>query len=416
MNNMDTSFYDINNTTTKTNIIYNMRFISFIQRLKQHFSAEIENVMKTHGDILEFADIQNKIREYIVEVQDEIDTKNNKKISNNTPYSYPDFFCIFIAIICNDAQLEKYNCLNEILEYIRKTRPLSMSGYSSNESNNEHSNIKFQCACGHICSPQNLYYIYNPETLTRLLVGCDCVKKYDIIEPVILKNVIAQSRNDENYKRCGEINEKMYKKKIIEGLLKKNETIDSLKTKYTYIGGNFGEHLEYLQVMLCGEYKNDNITEFIRDTMENDCDVCGRSNKQKLCIWNVNEEIISLCNPCNKYMKIIETYKAKICDDCGEPHKNRRDNYCNTCRLKVECDECEERKECTKSHGYNRCNECIKKPYCKNCNKLSVKVKGYMCEICYNNCYVKKCGCGTPIQSKYTKCYICNNKVKRISR
>lgn len=59
---MDTSFYDINNSTTKTNIIYNMRFISFIQRLKQHFSVEIENVMRTHGDILEFADIQNKIK------------------------------------------------------------------------------------------------------------------------------------------------------------------------------------------------------------------------------------------------------------------------------------------------------------------------------------------------------------------
>jgi len=410
MENINRSFYDINTTKTTTNIIYNARFIYFIQRLKKHFSVEIEDVMKTHGDISDFTCIQNKIREYIVEYQHEIDTKNNKKIVNNSPYSYPDFFCIFIAIICDDTQLNKYNGLNEILEYIIKTQPLSMSGYSSNESNNEHSNITFQCACGHICSPQNLYYICEPDTLTRILVGCDCIKKYKIIEPIVMKNVIEKCRNDDNYKRCIEINEKIYKNKIIEGLKKKNETIDSLKKNYEYIGGNFGEHLEYLQSrLLCEQYDNYDINGFIHDTMENNCDICGRSNKKKLCIWNVREEIISLCFPCNKYMKIIEN-KAKMCDDCGEPHKNRRDNYCNTCRLKVECDECEERKECTKSHGYNRCNECIKKPYCKNCNQISVKVNGYMCEICYKKCYVNRCHCGKLITSKYRKCYTCNNK------
>jgi hypothetical protein len=41
MENINRSFYDINTTKTTTNIIYNMRFISFIQRLKKHLSVEI---------------------------------------------------------------------------------------------------------------------------------------------------------------------------------------------------------------------------------------------------------------------------------------------------------------------------------------------------------------------------------------
>jgi len=392
--------YDDDSIVTKTNIIYNDKFKNFIKKIKRNFP---EDAFKSQN-LEEKMDLQDRIRKYIVknqyENENEIDMKNNKKMFLGCHSSHEDFFCIFIALLIRDEKLDDFKNLNEILEYIKKQEAFGMSGYAcSDVENTGSSQLRFCCACDHNCSPQNLYVINNPDTFYAIIVGSKCIKKYKIIEPRIMETVIKTLENDKNYKK--------FKKMLIEGKLEEkiNENIMSFKINYKNIGANFGDNLVKFKADLINDsYQIDYVIEYIQDTIQEKCILCEKNNKKKYIFKNnIDNEFVALCKTC---CSNLGYNNKKKCKDCRKYHRNRKDNYCNFCRLKSICTTCNDRKICKLYDNFNRCDDCSLLKYCKECKKDVVTGEYTHCKKCYNLC--KKCECGRRItDNKYNTCYNC---------
>jgi hypothetical protein len=389
---------------TKTNVIYNDNFKNFIKKMKRNFS---EDDLKTQN-LEDKMDLQDRIRKYIVKNQKEIDMKNNKKMFLGSHSSHEDFFCIFIALLIRDEKLDDFKNLNEILEYNKKHEAFGMSGYACSDAENTGSSqLRFCCACAHDCSPQNLYVINNPDTFYAIIVGSECIKKYKIIEPRIIETVIKTLKNDKNYKKFKNI-KKNEKKMLIEGKLEKklNENIMSFKINYKNIGANFGDNLVKFKADLINDsYQIDYVIEYIQDTIQEKCRLCEKNNKKKYIFKNnIDNEFVALCKTC---CSDLGYNNKKKCKDCRKYHRNRKDNYCNDCRLKSICTTCNDRKICKLYDNFNRCDDCSLLKYCKECKKDVVTGKNTHCKKCYNLC--KKCECGRRItDNKYNTCYNCH--------
>jgi len=398
---MEASYND-DEIITKTNVIYNDKFKNFIKKIKINIS---EDALKS----LELDDkmaIQDSIREFIVKNQNEIDMKNNNIIHAK---SHRDFFCIFIALLIRDEKLDDFENLNEILQYIKKNQVFQMGGYACSDAENTGSSqTRFCCACNHDCSPERLYTIQNPDTHNSIIVGCECIKKSEIIEPRIIETVIKTLENDENYKKFKNM-KKNEKKNMIEEKLEKKlkENILSFKMNYKNIGANFGDNLNMLRIELINNnYLINDINEYIENSLLDECILCEKNNKDKFIFKNnIDNEFIALCKPC---CNSLEINNKKHCIDCGESHKNRKDNYCNYCRLKSYCITCNCHKICKLyNKKFNRCFDCSLLNYCKDCKENKVSCINYLCKKCLSSC--KKCKCGKSITNKkYDKCYNCH--------
>jgi hypothetical protein len=113
--------------------------------------------------------------------------------------------------------------------------------------------------------------------------------------------------------------------KFMKGLQEYNLTLDEMNN-WKYCGGNKDEHYRYFK--LC--CKDDDFPE------PTDHCVCGHHIEENCYITDGNE-ILVLGNCCIK--KFIKN-KTRTCSTCGEPHKNRKVNKCNHCRIGL-CDICE---------------------------------------------------------------------------
>jgi hypothetical protein len=57
--------------------------------------------------------------------------------------------------------------------------------------------------------------------------------------------------------------------------------------------------------------------------------VCGHKIHHNFYITGIKKDILVLGSTC---IKNFIDYSGKTCQDCGLPHKNRKDNFCNECR------------------------------------------------------------------------------------
>ena len=107
--------------------------------------------------------------------------------------------------------------------------------------------------------------------------------------------------------------------KFIKGLENYSITYDEIKnSNWKYCGGRTGSHLKYFK--LC--CKDDDLPDAV-----DEC-VCGHRIQQN-CYITDGERILVLGNCCIK--KFIPK-SSRTCEDCGNPHKNRKVNKCNKCR------------------------------------------------------------------------------------
>jgi hypothetical protein len=128
---------------------------------------------------------------------------------------------------------------------------------------------------------------------------------------------------------------------FIKGLGNYGLTYEEIKnSNWKYCGGRTGHHLKYFK--LC--CKDDDLPDIV-----NEC-VCGHIIKEN-CYITDGHQILVLGNCCIK--KFISK-SSRTCEDCGDPHKNRKVNKCNNCRIGV-CEICDI--EC--NYKYKRCYNCI---------------------------------------------------------
>ena len=78
---------------------------------------------------------------------------------------------------------------------------------------------------------------------------------------------------------------------------------------------------------------------------------------------NKHDQIFILGKCCIK--KFINTGTSLLCEICNEPHKNRKNNRCNICRLKSICQTCIK----PISRQYRYCYNC----HCKRSSKENMK-------------------------------------------
>jgi hypothetical protein len=128
--------------------------------------------------------------------------------------------------------------------------------------------------------------------------------------------------------------------KFIKGLENYGLTYEEIKnSEWKYCGGRTGRHFKYFE--LC--CKDDDLPEHV-----NEC-VCGHHIREN-CYITDGEQILILGNCCIK--KFIPK-SSRTCEDCGNPHKNRKVNKCNNCRIGT-CERCG--KEC--DYSYKNCYSC----------------------------------------------------------
>lgn len=380
---------------SKIRVIYNSNFIDFIKKLRRDNDLSWLCLQ----DLEKILPVQEELREYIVENQDLFELQYGK--IDLTSNSHPDFFAIMICIIVPD--LENYSNFNEILHESKKGL-WDINLYSS-ETQEEGSEAyvanNFKCACNHWCSPENLYIIHNFQSKKNILIGCDCAEKTGFIEPEKIKRMKDRREENPKYKKFMEMTERKNKQKYNEDVEKQLEKMkisqEIIKKNYEYFGGNYSEHLTFF----CNQrhiYTLDHISEYIKDN----CETCSRKTKNKLLLINQDLDYYSVCERCcSNFGKMPK--KHGICEDCGEEHRNRSDNYCNECRKKSNCLKCRQRDFCCDG----RCSICISKyNFCIDCKITEVSIKGYRCKCCLNK--LKKCKCGKLLTNpKYKTCYSC---------
>ena len=138
------------------------------------------------------------------------------------------------------------------------------------------------------------------------------------------------------------------------GLLKKyGMCIEQLETeKWFYAGGNKSQrHINYYKLVFPKKQK----------PIPVDHCVCGQLIQEQCYIARGNKTaILTIGNCCIK--KFLGNKSGRTCEKCGDPHKNRKDNRCHTCRTL-----------------WHKCADCDKeiKDYarCFNCNKSHKKEK-----------------------------------------
>tara|TARA_Y100000004_G_scaffold178400_1_gene220961 strand:- start:1320 stop:1718 length:399 start_codon:yes stop_codon:yes gene_type:complete len=113
------------------------------------------------------------------------------------------------------------------------------------------------------------------------------------------------------------LNEKV-SKRFMTGLNKLDLTIEDLKSNWFYIGGESGHHLNYFKRY----YGNEEIPD------HHDYCICGHKIKNN-CFISDGEYVLSVGESCiNKFVPRLN----RICEECGDRHRNRKDNKCKKCR------------------------------------------------------------------------------------
>lgn len=114
-------------------------------------------------------------------------------------------------------------------------------------------------------------------------------------------------------------------KRFIKGLIEYGLTEEEVKKNWRYCGGNQGSHYNYFKLSC----PNDDLPAPIYEC------VCKHFIKENCYITN-GEEILVLGNCC---IKRFLSKSGRTCEECDEPHQNRKVNRCNDCRV-GRCDEC----------------------------------------------------------------------------
>jgi hypothetical protein len=199
-------------------------------------------------------------------------------------------------------------------------------------------------------------------------------------------------------------------KQFINGLKNYEIDFEDIKYNFKYCGGNRGSHLNYFRLSC----PNDDIPELV-----DEC-VCGHKIIEN-CYITDGDRLVILGNCCIK--KFCDT-SNRTCENCGETHRNSKQNRCNNCKIvekKTTKKLCEKCGASHKNRVVNKCNRC-RNGFCDICDKYSNSVRGSYktCYDCNNKKRVEEINknklpnvnycktCSKVISNEYINCYKCH--------
>jgi len=151
---------------------------------------------------------------------------------------------------------------------------------------------------------------------------------------------------------------------------------DMCKVGWIYVGGeckkNDSRHKRYWDLCkISYNLADDDLPPHLKN-----CE-CGEEIRYNCWIFNKETREIKVVG--GVCIKQFTNNMLRVCDECGEPHKNRVINKCNECRNKLPlCVECGEP---NKYLVNNKCREC-RRGYCEDCGK-SINPQYKRCYDCY---------------------------------
>lgn len=354
-----------NGTINVCNIIFDTKFKVFINKMKNHFIEDLVFSKNCRTYYL-LSSTQEKYREYIVNHKHEITFIDSEKCSN------PEYFAILVSLIFPDINIIKK--FGDVFEnYKTDFTVMDNSLFNSDELDEID---ELHCACCHMVSSKNIFYLMNNTTKYTLLIGCDCILKHKILSIVELKELrskrqFKQKRNLlENCYFCGR---KGKCKACINGKLTKNIFKEwyELSTKWAFDKKQLPSKINMVEKKRLSRVMKPLVAQI----------------RQKLKIQNAIRSIqriqlMVILKP------LVREWKKK------QPHK------CSKCRSILKTD------------NYEKCYSCFmnERHKCESCDKIINKdySKCYECKFKYK---CKKCGCNIP-SDKYKICFGCNRKHK----
>lgn len=162
--------------TNITTIVFDYKLKLLIATLKEELKNEIsilQNVVYIHS----IANAQENIRLYLLKYKNKLTNTSNKGFRKQ------DYFALMCCVITNiDDKLS----FQDVIDEIKNNKTYHMVEY--NEDEEEESFIPItKCACSHEIACSNSFIIQNTKTYCNLLVGCECVKKREILSPSEIK-------------------------------------------------------------------------------------------------------------------------------------------------------------------------------------------------------------------------------------
>lgn len=160
--------------------------------------------------------------------------------------------------------------------------------------------------------------------------------------------------------------------------------------KWVYAGGNTEHHLNYF-VMVYGD-------DYEYGAREDFC-LCGSPTPVNSCyIYNKVEDSWIILGNCCIQRFLPTSYARRTCSKCGGPHKNRKNNLCNSCRPAKKRITCQKCGEPHRKNKYNLCNDCRY----VTCTNIIGKKGG------------KRVMCGNNKKSGFLLCYKCHTAALKV--
>lgn len=176
-------FFESN--STYTNVVMNEELKQLLREMIEH---EDFNIMKDDVDIKTIEVIQEGLRDYLVENQDDITfTSKNYKLSLSNK-CFPDIFVIALASITDTTYMTSfYDIFDLYREENRAKQGITITpsvehtrifeGLALCSTKEEDKTSTTYCVCGHRVSKTNTWIVANEQTGKQILVGCDCIEK-----------------------------------------------------------------------------------------------------------------------------------------------------------------------------------------------------------------------------------------------
>ena len=160
-------------------VVYDARLIAMCERIRALFVFELAYFSSRPFAFAFQLDTQAKIRDYVIAHQSEITLDSGPPLMNHAPHSYPSLFAIYLCVI---ADLSKCASCDDALRQTDHTQVYPVITQLV-ECDNDESN----CVCSHACCMANTFRVTNMQTGLMSLIGCDCLEKYELVCPVMLR-------------------------------------------------------------------------------------------------------------------------------------------------------------------------------------------------------------------------------------
>ena len=185
--------------TSEVKFITNDKLKLFISEIQTIFKAELETTQETqeNRNLETILAIQYNIRQYIIENQHRIDFYGQIKLIEGDTKSMPSLFGLYMMVV---SKIEKIHTILDVMEQVEK-RYLCHMGVKI-QSGIDASGVVFQtddigikkvCCCSHKCMLDNMGIIRNSITNCHVVIGCDCIKKNNLIDKDIIKIALQQT-------------------------------------------------------------------------------------------------------------------------------------------------------------------------------------------------------------------------------